>query len=79
MCEQISIADIVGKKDKEILTPTVWACLETCANFSAVMPDGSIDYFPSTREKRCVNTDFKSKLVNNAWITRCNNYKRREL
>lgn len=76
MCEQITIDEIVGKKDKDILTPAVWDCMKTCSNFSAILPDGSIDYFPCTHEKRCVNMDFKSKLVNNYWITHCNNYKR---
>lgn len=74
--DNLSFYDLLEGKDKELFTPTVWSCLKTCKNFSCTLPDGSIDYFPETREKRCVNTDFKCKLVNNYWVTTCKNYKR---
>ena len=75
MSNQISLLDVVDKKTRRVLIPEVWKCMETCSNFSCTYPDGSIDRFPGTREPRCVNTDFESKLINNIWETKCKNYK----
>jgi hypothetical protein len=75
MSEQLTIIDLASDKDKELLTPQVWSCLRTCKNFSNINPDGSRDFFPCSKEPRCINTDFYSKLVNNYWITKCRNYK----
>ena len=73
--EQITFFEVVSDKDREKITPEVWSCLRTCANFSNIYPDGSADYFPVTHEPRCVNLNFKSKLVRNYWHTVCKNYK----
>lgn len=76
--KQISLYDIVNDKDKKAMTPEVWVCMETCANFTNVEPDGSLDFFPETNDPRCTQTDFTSKLINNYWHTTCKNYKPRE-
>ena len=75
---QISFYDLVNDKDRERMTPEVWNCLETCANFTNVEEDGSLDFFPETREPRCTRMCFKSKLIDNVWHTTCKNYKPRE-
>lgn len=84
MAEQMTFFDIVVEKDKKKVTPQVWECMKTCANFTNIRPDGSADYFPGTREKRCVTpkltankktSDWQSELINNAWCTYCKCYK----
>lgn len=75
--DNVSFTDLLDKKDLDAVTPEVWACVKTCKNYSCINPDGSIDYFPETKEKRCVNLSIRSKLVNNYWQSRCNNYKER--
>ena len=76
---QVSFYDIVTDKEKESITPEVWNCLDTCANFTNLNPDGSRDFFPETHEPRCTRMDFnKSKLINNVWHTTCKNYKPKE-
>ena len=72
--DNITFADLLDKRDQDPVTPTVWKCVKTCKNYNCTYPDGSIDYFPETRERRCINVDIRSKLVNNFWESRCNNY-----
>lgn len=74
MNENMTILDFIPKQDKEQFIPEVWRCMETCKNCSNRFPDGGRDYFPETHEPRCINAVFKSKLVNNVWVTRCKNY-----
>ena len=85
MCEQLSFNDIVtDKKERRKLTPEVWTCTETCANFTNIRKDGTADYFPERGGKRCVTPfeqsgtkmdGWESKLINNTWHTWCKFYK----
>lgn len=75
---QVTFYDIVSDKEREDITPEVWGCIKTCANFTNVESDGSLDFFPGTKEPRCTRTCFKSKLINNFWHTKCQNYKPKE-
>ena len=73
--DQVTLFDLVNEKDRENITPGVWDCMDTCANFTNLEADGTRDYFPETREPRCTNMCFKSRLINNYWRTTCKNYK----
>ena len=73
--DQVTLFDLVNENDREKITPGVWDCLDTCANFTNLNADGTRDYFPETREPRCTNMCFKSRLINNYWRTTCKNYK----
>ena len=79
--EQISLLEFVDKKDKKKLTPEVWSCMKTCANFTNITSDGFEDFFPMGG-KRCVTPsfvpgkeDWYSEVINNRWHTWCNCYK----
>lgn len=72
--ENITFADLLDPKDLDEVTPTVWGCLKSCKNFNSIKADGSIDYFPNTQVRRCINLSIRSKLVNNYYQSRCNNY-----
>ena len=74
MNENMTILDFIPKQDKEQFIPELWWCMDTCKNYTDRFPDGSRDYFPGTGEPRCVRAEFKSKLVNNRWISKCKHY-----
>ena len=83
MGEQVSLFDLTtDKKERRKITPEVWTCTETCANFTNIRKDGTADYFPERGGKRCV-TPFEqgdkdywdTKLINNVWHTWCKYYK----
>lgn len=78
--EQISIIDIMTKKERMKVQPEVWKCVRTCANFTNVFPDGSKDYFIGPgREPRCVKLEYwQTKSINNMWHSWCKNYKEKE-
>ena len=80
--KQLSFLDIVSHKERDALTPEVWGCTKTCANFTNKYSNGSRDYFPGTHEPRCTRShetgSFKSKLVDNVWITKCKFYEPKE-
>lgn len=80
MAEQITIYDILAKKERIKIQPEIWSCVKSCANFTNIRPDGSRDYFPIPgRVPRCVNLDFgESKVIENLWHTWCKNYKPKE-
>ena len=83
--EQISLLDIIAKEDKEKLVPEMWDCMETCANFTDVLPGGGRDRFPVTGERRCciefhkgdgtTGRHMKCKIIDNVWHTWCIYYK----
>lgn len=79
---QLSLYDIVSDKDKLAMTPEVWGCMKTCANFTNIDKDGIRDYFPSTGSPRCVHShrskNWKSKVIDNLWHTWCLNYRPKE-
>ena len=83
MSNQLSFFDIVDEKDKLTLTPEVWKCMETCANFTNIDRYGIPDYFPGPgNHPRCVHAhrskNWKSKVINNVWHTWCLNYSPKE-
>lgn len=78
MSEQMSILDFMDKKTQRDFIPELWFCMDTCSNYNCKFENGSMDYFPSTHEPRCVNAVIDSKLSNNIWSSKCKNYKWRE-
>lgn len=80
--KQLSFLDIVPPKEREELTPSVWECVDSCANFTNIDKAGGRDYFPGTRTPRCTHcyeeNAFKSKVINNVWVTKCRFYEPRE-
>ena len=82
--EQISLLEFVDKKDKEKLTPEVWSCMKTCANFIDVTPNGTKDTFLDGSPRCCIQDHtgygssgkhWKSKVIDNRWHTWCIFYK----
>lgn len=73
---------------EETMPPSWPECFKTCANFSNVNEDGSLDYFmdwgrnePDLSKPRCVlgieEGNMKHKLVDNIWKSACKLYERR--
>lgn len=83
MSEQMSFLDIAEKEDIDKLTPEMWSCMKTCANFTNTFPDGSKDTF-FDGSPRCIygllkcgtsGKQIRSKVINNLWHVWCKFYK----
>lgn len=83
MSEQMSFLDIAEKEDIDKLTPEMWSCMKTCANFTDEFPDGEKDTFLDD-SPRCTygllncgtsGKDMRSKVINNMWHVWCKFYK----
>jgi hypothetical protein len=82
--EQISLLEFVDKKDKEKLTPEMWSCMKTCANFTDDLGNGLKDTFFDGSPRCCIEfhtgeglsgKHMKSKVIDNIWHTWCIHYK----
>ena len=78
--EQISLHDILPEKQKHCVQPEVWRCVDTCANFTNIWPNGLEDFFPGPGNvPRCTRLKYgTTKVINNIWHCWCANYKEKE-
>ena len=87
MPEQLSLLDIANKEDIDKLTPEMWDCMKSCANFTNKFPGGGRDYF-FDGSPRCTyafhcgygtsGKDMRNKVIDNMWHTWCKLYKPKE-
>lgn len=83
--DQLSLFDVMDDKQKAAITPEVWECVHSCANFTNIYENGAHDYFPGPGQvPRCTacwkggkngSPNWESKIVDNVWHTICRNYK----
>lgn len=74
---QLSIVEIIDKKEQKKLTPEIHKCYKTCANFNCRHPDGTRDHF-FDGSPRCINIwiskNTYSEIVDNMWHNYCRLY-----
>ena len=69
MFRQLTLMDIAPE-----MKPEYPRCYKTCIHFTNVFPSGAKDYYPCTREARCIHIELKSELIDNRWHSWCKRY-----
>lgn len=85
---QMSLFDITDDKQKIAMTPEVWNCVDSCANFTNIHENGLPDYFPGPGNvPQCVacmkggnagSPNWDKKIIDNIWHVYCRNYRPKE-
>ena len=88
MKEQISLFDVVdSQKDKLTMSPEVWDCMQSCANFTDDLGNGEKDTFLDGSPRCCAQlhhgygtsgNEWICKVIDNVWHTWCVLYKPKE-
>lgn len=79
--KQMNLFGILPDKEKRKIKPEVWKCMDSCANFTNVFPDGTKDYFIGPgRRARCVKLEYERTIsVDNMWHSYCKHYEPKEV